>query len=365
MQDKDAALRAARAEPHPPEKLEAAATGTSEADAPEEADIAAKSAAEGDEAPGLEDEERDEEEDDASITSGAVSSARRLGESFLLAVLGSTGLYLVGSVYTEAYYSRMSIEVNALNLQTTHVAVQAFHVLQALLGYPITFLVFWGIYRVLVRRTRWLRSAYGWARGRFERAVLLVTNLVIVTPLVIDASRAVSRAAVPSSSTIAEVSNLLATTVLVLVAYGVWISLGPRRTFFAELRRRRVIPIALLLLAYLTSSLIDTADAASEAASTFLLGMSDNSLVIEFTMRPDRDPLATDADLLLVTLSNGNYFVVERQPDPPSLRPRSYMVPMASVDFVTVQRAMDADMTLVDLIELEIDQQEATPEAIP
>lgn len=364
MQDKDAALRAARAEPHPPEKLETAVSAKPEADAPEETEAEASVLVEEEEAP--EDEERhEEEEEEASITSGAVSSARRLGESFLLAVLGSTGLYLVGSVYTEAYYSRMSIEVNALNLQTTHVAVQAFHVLQGLLGYPITFLIFWGIYRVLVRRTRWLRSAYGWARGRFERAVLLVTNLVIVTPLVIDASRAVSRAAVPSASTIAEVSNLLATTVLVLVAYGVWISLGPRRTFFAELRKRRVIPIALLLLAYLTSSLIDTADAASQAARTFLVGMSDNSLVIDFTMRPDRDQLATDADLLLVTVSNGNYFVVERQPDPPSLRPRSYMVPMASVDFVTVQRAIDADMNLVDLIELEIEQQEATAEATP
>lgn len=311
------------------------------------------------------DPDDEEEETAASISSGAVSSARRLGESFLIAILTSTGLYLVGSVYTDAYYSRMSIEVNALNLPTTYVAVQASHVLSSLLGYPTAFLIFWGIYRVLSRRARWVRSAYGWARGRFERAVLLITNLVVVTPLVLDAARAVSRGVVPSTTTIAEVSNLLGTTAMLLVGYAIWLSVGPRRTFFTEVRQRRLIPIALLAVAYLFSALIDTAGAGSEAASTFLLGKSENSLGVEFTMRPDRAALAPDADLLLVTIANGNYFVVERQSDPPARRPVSFMVPMASVDFASVRRINDANLSLDEMIVLEIEQMSATPAASP
>ncbi len=305
------------------------------------------------------------EEEESSITSEAVTSARRLMESFFIAVLGSTGLYLVGSVYTDAYYSRMSIEVNALNLPTTYVAVQASHVLQALLGYPTALLIFWGIYRVLAGRTRWLRSAYGWMRGRAERTVLLITNLLVITPLVVDAARALTRGVVPSATTIAEVSNMLGTAVTLLFFYAIWLSFGPRRTFFAELRRRRPIPIILLLLAYLSSALIDTAVAGSEAAKTFLLGQSETSLAVEFTMRPDRVPLETDADLLLVTVSNGNYFVVERQPDPPARRPVSFMVPMASVDFASVQRVNNADMGLEEMIDLEIQMMASTPAATP
>jgi hypothetical protein len=82
-------------------------------------------------------------------------------------------------------------------------------------------------------------------------------------------------------------------------------------------------------------------------------------------MRPDRVPLETDADLLLVTVSNGNYFVVERQPDPPARRPVSFMVPMASVDFASVQRVNNADMGLEEMIDLEIQMMASTPVATP
>ncbi len=318
-----------------------------------------------DEADASAEDDKVEVEEESSISSDAVSSARRLMESFFIAILGSTGLYLVGSVYTDAYYSRMSIEVNALNLPTTYVAVQASHVLQALLGYPTSLLIFWGMYRVLSGRTRWLHSAYRWVRGRAERTVLLITNLVVISPLVIDATRAITRGAVPSATTVAEVSNLLGTTVTLLFIYAIWLSFGPRLTFFAELRRRRPIPIVLLLLAYLSGALIATADAGSEAAKIFLQGQSENSLAVEFTMRPDRDPLETDADLLLVSFSNGNYFVVERQPDPPARRPVSYMVPLASIDFASVRRVNDAELGLEELIEMEIQMMESTPVTTP
>ena len=43
-------------------------------------------------------------------------TAQRLVESVLLAAATSTGLYLVGSVYTDAYYGRMSIDAASLDL---------------------------------------------------------------------------------------------------------------------------------------------------------------------------------------------------------------------------------------------------------
>ena len=49
----------------------------------------------------------------------------------------STGVYLVGSVYTDDYYGRMSIDANALDLTPPFIALQAFHVLQSLLVYPV------------------------------------------------------------------------------------------------------------------------------------------------------------------------------------------------------------------------------------
>ena len=52
-------------------------------------------------------------------------AAQRVVESAVIAVATSTGLYLVGSVYTDAYYGRMSIEVTSLDLSPPFIALQS------------------------------------------------------------------------------------------------------------------------------------------------------------------------------------------------------------------------------------------------
>ena len=52
----------------------------------------------------------------ASMTKPTLETARRIAESVIIAALSSAGLYLVGSVYTDAYYGRLAIEVTSLEL---------------------------------------------------------------------------------------------------------------------------------------------------------------------------------------------------------------------------------------------------------
>ena len=58
-------------------------------------------------------------------------AAQRVIESAVIAVATSTGLYLVGSVYTDAYFGRMSIEVTSLDLSPPFIALQSAHVLES------------------------------------------------------------------------------------------------------------------------------------------------------------------------------------------------------------------------------------------
>ena len=117
-------------------------------------------------------------------------AAQRVIESAIIAVATSAGLYLIGSVYAEAYYSRLSIEVTSLDLAPAFIALQAAHVLESLLEYPLALLFFYLLYRLLTSRIARLRSWYDWTRQRFGRLFLLIVNLVIVSPLVIAAFQA-------------------------------------------------------------------------------------------------------------------------------------------------------------------------------
>jgi hypothetical protein len=66
----------------------------------------------------------------ASLTSKpALETARRIAESVIIAAVSSAGLYLVGSVYTDAYYRRLAIEVTSLDLAPPYVALQSVHAL--------------------------------------------------------------------------------------------------------------------------------------------------------------------------------------------------------------------------------------------
>ena len=67
---------------------------------------------------------------------GFADALRRPGTR-VIAVGASTGLYLVGSVYTGSYYGRMSMEGTALDLTPPFIALQAAHVVESLLQYPL------------------------------------------------------------------------------------------------------------------------------------------------------------------------------------------------------------------------------------
>ena len=83
----------------------------------------------------------------------------------------------------------------------------------------------------------------------------------------------------------------------------------------------------LLSALYLLDALIATANGAAVDAELLMTGESDSSIEVVFTMAEGvRDTLPASG-LLLVTARNGNYYVVERQPSPPSRRPVAYVVP--------------------------------------
>ena len=291
-------------------------------------------------------------------------TAQRVIESAVIALATSTGLYLIGSVYTDAYFSRMSIEVTSLDLAPPFIALQSAHVLEALLEYPIALLFFYLIYRVLTSRIPRLRSWYDRARQRFGRLLLLIVNLLIVSPLVIAAIQAGIDAGLTGASTVlGDVAGLMGTFGSLLFFYVIWLSFGPRQTIIAQLRERRIIPIVLLAAMYLLDALIATANGAAVDAELLMSGEADSSIEVAFTMKEGvRDSLPSSG-LILVTARNGNYYVVERQDTPPSRRPVAYVVPFDSVDSARTQRVNDADPALDEILINEIMNEFATPTA--
>src|SRR5215208_5751853 len=235
---------------------------------------------------------RDAPVDDADAPNGApyghiqvLGPAQRFIEAAAIAVVTSTGLYLVGSVYTDAYYGRMSIEVTSLDLSPPFIALQSAHVLESLLEYPLALLFFYLLYRLLTSRIPRLRSWYDRARQRFGRVFLLIVNLVIVLPLVISAVQAGINAGMAStSSVLSEITGLMGTLGSLLVFYVIWLSFGPRQDIISQIRDRKLIPIVLLAALYLLDSLIATANGATEDAELLLTGEADSSIEIAFTI---------------------------------------------------------------------------------
>ena len=296
-------------------------------------------------------------------SSPVFGAAQRFIESAVIAVATSTGLYLVGWVYTDAYFGRMSIEVVSLDLSPPYIALQSAHVLESLLEYPFALLFFYLLYRVLTSRIPRLRSWYDRARQRFGRLFLLIVNLVIVSPLVIAAVQAGIDAGISStSSVLSEVTGLMGTLGSLLLFYVIWLSFGPRQVILEQIRERKLIPIVLLSVLYLLDALIATANGAAVDAELLMSGESDSSIEVVFTMAAGvRDTLPSSA-LLLVTARNGNYYVVERQDSPPSRRPVAYVVPFDVVDSARTQRVNEADPALEDFVD-EIMDELATPTA--
>ena len=308
--------------------------------------------------------ERESLDDGTTDEPGQVfGAAQRVIESAVIAVATSTGLYLVGSVYADAYYGRMSIEVTSLDLSPPFIALQSAHVLGSLLEYPLALLFFYLLYRVLTSRIPRLRSWYDRARQRFGRLFLLIVNLLIVSPLLVAAVRAGIDAGISStSSVLSEVTGLMGTLGSLLVFYVIWLSFGPRQVILQQIRERKLIPIVLLSVLYLLDALIATANGAAVDAELLMSGESDSSIEVVFTMAQGARDTLPSSGLLLVTARNGNYYVVERQESPPSRRPVAYVVPFDVVDSARTQRVNEADPALEDLV-VEIMNELATPTA--
>jgi hypothetical protein len=306
--------------------------------------------------------DRDAPDDATPDERGPVfGGAQRVVESAVIAVATSTGLYLVGSVYTDAYYGRMSIEVTSLDLTPPFIALQSAHVLGSLIEYPSALLFFYLLYRLLTSRIPRLRSWYNRARQRFGRLFLLIVNLLIVSPLLVSAVRAGIDAGISStSSVLSEVTGLMGTLGSLLLFYLIWLSFGPRQFILDQIRERKLIPIVLLAALYLLDSLIATANGAAADAELLLTGESDSSIEVAFTMTEGVRDTLPSSGLLLVTARNGNYYVVERQPSPPGRRPVAYVVPFDAVDSARTQRVNDADLALDDLVDEFMDEL-ATP----
>jgi hypothetical protein len=294
---------------------------------------------------------------------GAVfGTAQRIIESAVIAVATSTGLYLVGSVYTDAYYGRMSIEITALDLAPPFIALQSAHVLESLLEYPSTLLFFYLLYRIISSRMRWARSWYDRAHQRFGRLFLLIVNLIIVSPLLAAAFQAaLDEGMSGASSVLSEVVGLMSTTGSLLLFYVIWLSFGPREVIISQIRARKLIPIGLLAVLYLLDALIATADGAELDAELLMTGEADSAIEIAFTLTDGVRHTLPDSGLILVTARNGNYYVVERQGFPPSGRPVAYVVPFTSVDSARMQRVNEADLGLEDFLMQEFMEELGTP----
>lgn len=277
-----------------------------------------------------------------------IESARRVVESVVIAVATSTGLYLVGSVYTDAFYGRMSIATAALDLAPPFIALQASRVVRSLLEYPVLFLLLVVLYRFAIARLPRVPATMAALRDRYGRLALLVANGAIASPLLAAAIVAGGDPALVQSGTVlSEVAGLMQISGIALVVYVVWLSLGPRRFLLDEVRRRQVLPIALLFALYLLDALVATADNAARDAELLMIGASDSSVAAAFTLAGGVQPLPT-VELLLVAVRNGHYFVVERQPYPPSPQPVAYAIPFRAVDAVRLQRIYPAAPAIED-----------------
>jgi hypothetical protein len=274
----------------------------------------------------------------APVARPSLETARRIAESVIIAALSSAGLYLVGSVYTDAYYGRLSIEVTSLDLAPPYVALQSVHALWGLLEYPLLLLLFSVLYRTFASPTRRLGEWVGEARRRFPRLLPILANLAVVAPLLLDAFVTFRERELPHRSVLTEVTSVLGYAGVVLLGYVVWLGWSQRRFLVSEVRARKLVPIALVFLVYLLSALAATGIVAELAAVDVLTGASDASLRVEFVTKPGVLPELADKELILVTTRNGAYFVVEREPFPPSQQPTSYVVPLTAVDAARVRR---------------------------
>lgn len=273
----------------------------------------------------------------AASLADKLAGGRKLIESVIIAVITSTGVYLVGSIYTEAYFGRMSIDAVALDLPPPYIALQATHAVQSLLVYPVALVLLYLVDRFTSDRLPRARSWLGSLVDRLGWVAYLAVNVMVVLPLVLAAESAGSnRALIQTTSALSEAVSLMQFVALALVAYLIWLSLARRAFLLSELKQHHTLPMALVAAIILLGALINTADRARTNAERLMTGASDTSMAVTFTLA-DRHALPSEG-FIFVAMRNSHYFVVERQPDPPSLTPRSFAVPYRAVEAVEFER---------------------------
>jgi hypothetical protein len=277
----------------------------------------------------------------AAVAKPSLETARRIAESVIIAAVSSAGLYLVGTVYTDAYYGRLSIEVTSLDLAPPYVALQSVHALWGLLKFPLLLLLFYVLYRTFASPTHRLGTWFAQIGRRFPRLLPILANLAVVAPLLLDAVVSFRERELPHQSVLTEVTSVLGYAGLVLLGYVVWLGWSQRRFLVSEVRGRKLAPIALVFLVYLLSALAATGIVAELAAVDLLTGDSSASLRVEFVTQPGVLPEVAEQELILVTARNGAYYVVVREPSPPSPWATSYVVPFTAVEAARVHRFND------------------------
>jgi hypothetical protein len=204
------------------------------------------------------------------VSKPAFETARRIAESIIITAVSSAGLYLVGTVYSDAYYDRLSIEVTSLDLAPPYVALQSVHALCGLLEYPLILLLFYVPYRTLALPARGLGTWLAQTRRRFPRLLSILANVVVVAPLLLDALASFREQELPHRSVLTEVHSVFGHAGLVLLGYVVWLGWSQRRFLVSEVRARKLVPIALVFLVYLLSALATTGVVAELAAVELL-----------------------------------------------------------------------------------------------
>jgi hypothetical protein len=165
----------------------------------------------------------------------------------------------------------------------------------------------------------------------------VLVNLIVVVPLLLDAAASVRERELPHRSVLTEINSVLGYVGLILLVYVLWLGWDQRRFLLTEVRARKLVPIVLVFFAYLLSALVTTGVVAELAAVDLLTGASPASLRVTFVTKPEVLPELADQELLLVAARNGAYFVVVREPSPPSPWATSYAIPFTSVEAARVR----------------------------
>ena len=266
----------------------------------------------------------------------SLETLRRVSESVIIAAISSVALYLVGFVYVDAYYGRLSLEILPVDLPTPYVAMQSIHAVWGLLSYPLTLLIAIVLYRVLADPARGSGQWLAHARERWPRLLPVLANLLVVAPLLLKAGESWQAGELAHRSVLTEITSVLGYMGVILLAYVLWLG-WQRRFLLSEIRARNTVSLALVFATYLLSALVFTGEAAELAAVDLLTAASPAATRVTFVTKPGVYPELADTDLVLVAERSGTYYVVARETSPPSPWATSYAIPASAIDAVRMR----------------------------